>query len=93
MSDKPASYVLDELFRFVKPPRGAAVIIRERVASDPTEPNWVAACSAMDDDKGNAFAQKVAELRRDNLRVDWSSVRKLKYSERVVLKVADLNEG
>jgi hypothetical protein len=69
---KTAEAMVQELLRYVRPPKGCAIVLTERPSSGPTDPNWVAAAGDMEIQKNSRFMEKVAELRKTDLEIDWS---------------------
>jgi hypothetical protein len=69
-----ARAVLEELVLHVQPPKGCAIVLTERRFSKPSDPNWIATVGPMVSECARGYTAKVAELRKTNLRIDWSQV-------------------
>ena len=88
MNMKNARALLEELMRRVMPPRGVAITLREVPSNGPDDPNWVASAGPMDLIRAQRFGQKVAELRKSDLLIDWSGVEGQRGHRRVVLRAS-----
>jgi hypothetical protein len=64
--------VLEELVLHVQPPKGCAIVLTERPFSKPSDPNWIATVGPMVSAHARRYTAKVAELRKTDLRIDWS---------------------
>ena len=87
-----ARAVLEELVLHVQPPKGCAIVLTERPCSKPSDPNWVATVGPMGQDYTRRYTAKVAELRKTNLRVDWSEATALDGPRRIALRHSELIE-
>jgi hypothetical protein len=72
---KPAMRLLEDVVLHVRPPAGCAITVTERPTSGPDDPNWVAASGIMSAEQTSQFSEKVAELRKSDLLIDWDGVR------------------
>jgi hypothetical protein len=88
---KRAEAMLKELVRDVRPPRGCAIVLTELKSSDPTDPNWVAACGNMEVQKLVRYSEKIAEWRRTDPQIDWSDVKVLVGPRRVALWLSEVD--
>ena len=70
---KTAKQLVTEIGLAVQPPQGVAIVLTEHPGS---EPNWVAAASAMEAALIHKFSEKVAELRNTDPLVDWEGVKR-----------------
>ena len=85
---KVARAVLEELVLYVQPP---TIVLSQRPFNKPSDPNWVATVGPMASQYMKRYTAKCAELRRTDLRVDWSD--EIKVSEvprRIALRLAEL---
>ena len=85
-----ARAVLEELVLHVQPPKGCAIVLAERPISKPSDPNWVATVGPMVLEYTRRYTAKVAELRKTDLRIDWSEVTGLDGRRRIALRHAEL---
>jgi hypothetical protein len=69
---KTAEAMLKELLLHVRPPRGCAIVLTERESSGPKNLNWVASAGITAPHLADLFAEKVAELRKTDPKIDWS---------------------
>jgi hypothetical protein len=83
---KTAKQLLDELLRYVEPPRGVAITVTESFPANANDPNWVAAMGATDSQRNAKFARKVADLRKTDATVDWSGIEERDGQKRRVAK-------
>ena len=88
-----ARAVLEELVLHVQPPRGCAIVLTERPFSKPSDPNWVSTVGPMSRDYTRRYTAKVAELRKTDLRIDWSEVSALDGPRRIALWHSELLEA
>ena len=51
-----------------------AIVLTERPFSNPSDPNWIATVGPMVLEYARRYTAKVAELRKTDLRIDWSEV-------------------
>ena len=70
---------------------GCAIVLTEWKSGGPTEPNWVAATANMEAQKLARYNEKIAELRKTDLQIDWSDVKILRGPHRVVLWLSEVN--
>jgi hypothetical protein len=89
---RPAHAVLEELVRYVQPPKGCAIVLTERPLNQSGDPNWIATVGPMGAQYTRRYTAKVAELRKTDLRVDWSGVNPLDGQRRVALQFSDLKD-
>ena len=85
-----ARAVLEELVLHVQPPKGCTIVLAERPISKPSDPNWVATVGPMVLEYTRRYTAKVAELRKTDLRIDWSEVTGLDGRRRIALRHAEL---
>src|SRR5262249_13178918 len=69
-----ARTVLEDLVLHVQPPKGCVIVLTERPFSKPSDPNWVATVGPMMSEYAHRYTAKVAELRKTDLRIDWSEL-------------------
>jgi len=81
---------LEELVLHVQPPKGCAIVLIERPLGKPSDPNWVATVSPMVSEYARRYTAKVAELRKTDLRIDWSEVTVLDGPRRIALRRSEL---
>ncbi len=67
-----AQAVLEELVLHVQPPNGCAMVLTERLFSQPSGPNWIATIGRIVSEHARRYTAKVAKLRKTDLRIDWS---------------------
>jgi len=89
---KTAKKLVQELIRYVTPPAGVAIQLKERPLCGPDDPNWVAGSGAMDQVRNDRFNQKISELRRSDRLVDWSGVGGQTGHRRISLWANELKE-
>ena len=82
--------VLEELVRHVQPPKGCAIVLTERPIGNDSEPNWTATVGPMGVDHGRRFTKKVAQLRKADLRIDWSVLTNGNGPRRIALRLSEL---
>ena len=93
---KPAEAMLKELVRYVRPPRGCAIVLTEWKPSGSTEPNWNArsGITIMDLQSILRFNRRVAELRKTDTLIDWSDVKIFDGEQRrVALWPSEVDDG
>ena len=81
---------MEELVCHVRPPKGCAIVFTERPIRNDSEPNWTATVGPMGLEHGRRFTKKVAELRKTDLRVDWSGVVNVDGLSRIALRLSEL---
>jgi hypothetical protein len=74
MNVKTARALVEELTRYVMPPRGTAIVLKESTLDGADDPNWIATSGIMDLAKQHLLTEKVAELRESDRLIDWSGV-------------------
>lgn len=74
MTQKTAQEFIEELVRDVQPPKGVAIVLRERKPSDALDTNWLTGAGVMPMDAIVRYDSAVAELRRQYPRVDWDGI-------------------
>ena len=89
---RPARAVLEELVRHVLPPKGCAIVFTERPLNRSDDPNWIVTVGPMGAQYIKRYTDKVAQLRKSDLRIDWSEVKSLDGHRRVALQLSDLND-
>jgi len=87
---RPARAVLEELVRYVQPPKGCAVVFTERPLNKSDDPNWIVTVGPMGAQYTKRYTEKVAQLRKSDSRVDWSEVKPGDGHRRVALQFSDL---
>ena len=85
-----ARAVLEDLVLHVQPPKGCAIVLTERPFSKPNDPNWVVTVGPMGSDYTRRYTAKVAELRKTDLRIDWSEVAGPDGPRRIALRHSEL---
>jgi hypothetical protein len=85
-----AQAVLQDLVLHVEPPKGCAIVLTERPFRTPSDPNWVATVGPMGANYIRRYTAKVAELRKTDVRVDWSAVGTLDGPRRIALRYSEL---
>jgi hypothetical protein len=86
---RSAEEVLKELVLRAQPPAGCPIILTEWKPRNLGEPNWIAACGNMEVRALVRYQEKLAELRRLDMEVDWSSVKLQVNGRRVVHWISD----
>jgi hypothetical protein len=74
MNVRPVKQVLDELARYVEPPRGVAIFLAESIPSSASDMNWAAIMGERGVQCNDRFEHKVAGLRKSDPIVDWSGI-------------------
>ena len=87
---RAARAVLEELVLHVQPPRGCAIVLTERPCNKPTDPNWVATVGPMRSEYMKRYTARVAELRKIDLRVDWSEIKSSDTPRRIALRLSEV---
>jgi hypothetical protein len=89
---RPARAVLEELVRHVQPPKGCAIVFTERPLNKSDDPNWIVTVGPMGAQYIKRYTDKVAQLRKSDLRIDWSEVKSLDGHRRVAFQLSDLSD-
>jgi hypothetical protein len=85
-----ARAMLEQLVLYVQPSTGRAIVLSERPFNKTSDPNWVAV-GPMGSQYMKRYTSKVAELRRTDLRVDWSDeIMSSEAPRRIALRLAEL---
>jgi len=87
---RQARAVLEDLVLHVQPPKGCAIVLTERPFSNPSDPNWIATVGPMVSEYARRHTAKVAELRKTDLRIDWSEVIGVDGPRRIALRHTEL---
>jgi hypothetical protein len=93
ISDHPmrnARAVLEELVLHVQAPKGCAIVLIERPLSKPSDPNWIATVDPMVSEYARRYTAKAVELRKTDLRIDWSEVMGVDGRRRIALRHSEL---
>ena len=91
---KSAEVMLNELIRYVRPPRGCAIVLTEEKPKRSNEPNWDARSGTMETQSILRFKKRVAELRKTDTLIDWSDVKILDGQQRrVALWLSEVGDG
>jgi hypothetical protein len=88
---KHAEAMLEELVRYVRPPRGCAIVLMECKSTGPTNSNWVAASGNMELQEFIRYSEKIAEWRWKAPQIDWSGVKVLAGQRRVVVWLSEVD--
>ena len=72
MNLRPVKQVLEELVRYVEPPRGVAIFLTESIPSSASDLNWVRWATGVQ--CNDRFEHKLAGLRKSDPIVDWSGI-------------------
>jgi len=67
-----ARRIVQELIRYVDPPRGTAIVVNEAPSTKPDDPNWIEHPAIMDPMRRRLLSEKAAELRKSHPLIDWS---------------------
>ena len=67
-----ARSIVEELIRYVDPPRGTAIVVNEAPSTKPDDPNWIEYPAVMDALRRRLLSEKAAELRKSHPLIDWS---------------------
>ena len=78
--------MLEDLVLNVQPPKGCAIVLTERPFSRASDPNWIATVGLMVSGCARRYTAKVAELRKTDLRIDWSEVMGVDGPRRIALR-------
>src|SRR4029077_16481837 len=81
-----APSVLEDLVLHVQPPKGCAIALTERPFGNPSDPNWIATVAPMVLEYARRYTAKVADLRKTDLRIDWSEVVGVDGPRRIALR-------
>ena len=68
-----ARRIVQELIRYVEPPRGTVIVVNEAPSTKPDDPNWIEYPAIMDPKLRRLLSEKAAELRKSHPRIDWSA--------------------
>jgi hypothetical protein len=82
--------VLEDLVLHVQPPKGCALVLTERPFSKPSDANWIATVGPMVSEYARRYTAKVADLRKTDLRIDWSEVVGVDGPRRIALRYTEL---
>ena len=85
-----ARAVLEQLVLHVQPPKGCAIVLTQRPFNKPNDPNWVATVGPMGSENTKRYAAKVADLRKTDLRIDWSEIKSPDVPRRIALRLSEL---
>jgi hypothetical protein len=89
---RPARAVLEELVRHVQPPKGCAIVFTERPLNKSDDPNLDRHCWSDGAQYTKRYTEMVAQLRKSDLRIDWSEIKPLDGHRRVALQLSDLSD-
>ena len=64
----------------------------ERPLNKSDDPNWIVTVGPMRVDYSKRYTEKVAQLRKSDLRIDWSEIKPLDGYRRVALQLSDLSD-
>ncbi len=67
-----ARSIVQELIRYVDPPRGTAIVVNEAPSTKPDDPNWIEYPAIMDPLRKRLLSERAAELRKSHPLIDWS---------------------
>jgi hypothetical protein len=67
-------------------------VFTERPLNKSDDPNWIVTVGPMGADYSKRYTEKVAQLRKSDLRIDWSEVKPLDGHRRVALQLSDLSD-
>jgi len=67
-----AHNIVQELIRYVDPPRGTAIVVNETPSTKPDDPNWIEYPAIMDPMRRRLLSEKAAALRKSHPFIDWS---------------------
>ena len=85
-----APAILEDLVLHVQPPKGCAIDLTERPFSNPSDPNWIATVGPIVLEYARRYTAKVADLRKTDLRIDWSEVVGVDGPRRIALRYTEL---
>jgi hypothetical protein len=74
MALKGAQEFVEDLVRAVRPPRGQAISVTERIPKDADDTNWMTGIGIMSRDVMSRYDSAVAELRRQHPRIEWTGI-------------------
>jgi hypothetical protein len=77
MPEKGAQEFIEELVRYVRPPRGTAISLTERAPQSAEDTNWATGAGVMPGDALTRYDTAVAKFRKQYLRIDWSAITEL----------------
>jgi hypothetical protein len=84
---KTATELLDEFLNAVEPPLGTAIVLRERKPADKDDRNWDANLDTVVSlPVLSRFESASAELKRQNLHIDWTGITQRNGSWRRIAK-------
>ena len=67
-----ARSIVEELIRYVDPPRGTAIVVNEAPSTKPDDPNWIEHPAIIEKLRRRLFSERAAELRKSHHLIDWS---------------------
>jgi hypothetical protein len=85
-----ARSIVQELIRYVDPPRGTAIVVNEAPSAKLDDPNWIEYPAIMDPIRRRLLSEKAAELRKSHPLIDWSDSDGTPGVRRVVIWAAEL---
>jgi hypothetical protein len=71
---RTATQILQEIFEYVEPPQGVAIDVIESFSGHANYPNCTAEMGFTDAPRKEKFSQKMADLKKTDANVDWSSI-------------------
>lgn len=74
MPVKGAEEFLEELLQAVRPPKGVAIVLRERKPKDQSDVNWVAITGNLPPAAMSKYSSAVVEMRRQHPRIEWDGI-------------------
>jgi hypothetical protein len=72
---KSAQQFIEDLVRYVQPPKGSAISLTERTPKSVDDVNWVTGAGVMPRDAMARYEAALAELRSQHPLIDWSGIR------------------
>jgi hypothetical protein len=87
---KTVQALVEELTRSVMPPRGTAIVLKERTSNGPEDPNWIATAGILSLAKSQWLAERAAEIRKSDPLIDWSGVKGEIGQRRIALWASEL---
>jgi hypothetical protein len=71
---RTAHAILVQVLHYVKPPRGVAMAVTEKVPAQATDTNWFVTTGPLDLEHKAKLTQKLADLQQTDPIVDWCGV-------------------
>jgi hypothetical protein len=87
---KSAKSILREISDYVRPPHGTVLILIQWNEQD--KPNWIPASSPLQGQASERYLEKIVALKTSDPNVDWSDVKFVDGSRRIVMRASDVDD-